>query len=347
MFNEIEKLNIINVELFKYVSSSQLDPLFLLPDMQNKKIQPHFNYLKEAIYKIPLYLIDSTLNDPNVNFYLNLNNPLGKDFEAGLSILTRYFQKKIPIEKYNILKHQDEIERPDPYNHDTLIDIPLDEFYLVELRYFKPVTGGFERNGYIFTIIPPVPATNACYWLHNFLKYNELYKKIKVRLDPFNFAKATEFMPIEERMRVWGRSLDWNRIIGLKEAEHGQWRPDSLSRNDIYQTDYIWYPHNDEVTFTCEEIPNLENNACRGSRYFHGIYSKKDNEIIHCDGAIRFTSEEELINRMKGHVKDANVKKIGKRIKTFMNTEKINFFEFCNLASTFFVWNNDVIRYFQ
>ena len=147
MFNEIEELNIINDELFKYISSSQLDPLFLLPEIQNKKIQPYFNYLKEAISKIPSDLIDNTLNDPNVNYFLNLNNPLGKDFEAGLSILTAYFQKKIPIEKNNILKHQDEIERPAPYNHDMLIDIQLDKFSLIELRHFKPVIGGFERNG--------------------------------------------------------------------------------------------------------------------------------------------------------------------------------------------------------
>ncbi|MHB8276457.1 MAG: hypothetical protein ACYDIA_02230 [Candidatus Humimicrobiaceae bacterium] len=260
--------------------------------------------------------------------------------------MTVYFQKKIPVEKYNILNHQDEIKRPVPYNHDAIIDIQLDEFSLIELRHFKPVIGGFERNGYIFTIIPPVPATNACYWLHNFLKFNDLYKKIKVRLDPFNFAKATEFMPIEHKMRVWGKSLDWNRIIGLRQPEHGQWLPDSLSRNDIHHTDYIWNPHNDEITFTCEEIPNLQNNAFRGSRYFHGIYSKIDNGIVHCDGAVRFTSEMELIDRMKGHVKDDNVRKIGKRIKIFMNIEKINFFEFCNLASTFFVWNNDVMRYF-
>lgn len=350
MFNEIEELNIINDELFKYVSSSQLDPLFLLPNIQNKEIQPYFNYLKETIHKIPLDLIDSTLNDPNIKFFLNLNNPLGKDFEAGLSILTKYFQKKIPIEKYNILNHQDESTRPLPYKHDALIDIQLDKFSLIELKHFKPVTGGFERNGYTFTIIPPVPATNACYWLHNSLKYNDLYKKIKVRLDPFNFAKATEFIPIEYKMQVWGRSLDWNRIVGLREPEHGQWKPVSpvsLSRNDIYQTDYIWNPHNDEITFTCEEIPNLENNVFRGSRYFHGIYSKIDNDIVHCDGAIRFTSEPELIDRIKGHVKDENVRKIGKRIKIFMNIDKISLFEFCNLASTFFVWNEDVIRYFQ
>lgn len=347
MYNEIEKLNIIKDELFKYISSNQLDPLFLLPEIQDKRIQPYFNYLKEAIDKIPLKIVENTLNNPNLKHVLNLNNPLGENFEAGLHILTSYFQMKIPIEKYNILIHQDKIERPAPYDHDVISDIQIDEFFLIELKYFNPVPGGFERNGYIFTIIPPVPSSNACYWLHNFLKYNELYKKIKVRLDPFNFAEVDKFNVIEYKMWVWGKPLDWNRIIGLRQPEHGRWMPDFLSRNDIHFTDYIWNPHNNEITFTCEEIPNSQNNILRGSRYYHGIYSKKFNDIIHCDGAIRFTSKDELQERINGHVKDENIRKIGRRIKIFINTHKLSFFEFCGLASSFFVWNNDVISYFQ
>lgn len=174
-----------------------------------------------------------------------------------------------------------------------------------------------------------------------------LYKKIKVRLDPFNFAKIDKFIPLEYRMWVWGKPLDWNSIINLRQPEHGRWMAEFPSRDDINFTDYIWNPHDDEITFTCEEIPNSQNNIFRGSRYFHGIYSKISNDIIHCDGAIRFTSENELQERMSGHVKDENIRKIGKRIKIFMNIQKLNFFEFCGLASSFFVWNEDVIRYFQ
>ena len=297
MFKKIEKLNIIRNNLFEYVSSSQLDPLFLLSEIQEKGTQPYFHYLKETIEKIPLELIEETLKNQNLKHVLNLNNPLGKHFEAGLNILTSYFQKKIPIEKYNILIHQDEMERPTPYNHQAISDIQIDESFLIELSHFNPVPGGFERNGYTFTIIPPVPASNACYWLHNFLKYNDLYKKIRVRLNPFNFAKVDKFIPIEYRMWVWGKPLYWNQVKDSRQPEHGRWMPDSLSRSDIQFTDYVWNPYNNEITFTCEEIPNPQNNIFRGSRYFHGIYSKKYNYIIHCDGAIRFTSKKELYKR--------------------------------------------------
>lgn len=150
MYNEIERLNIIKDELFKYISSSQLGPLFLLPKIQDKEIQPYFNYLKEAVAKIPLKIIERTLNDPNLKHLLNLNNPLGGNFEVGLHILTSYFQKKIPAEKYNILIHQDDIDRPAPYDHGAINDIQIDEFSLVELKHFNPVPGGFERNGYIY-----------------------------------------------------------------------------------------------------------------------------------------------------------------------------------------------------
>ncbi len=53
-----------------------------------------------------------------------------------------------------------------------LIDTQLDEFFLIELRHFKPVIGGFERNGYIFTIIPPVPATIIYFYQLCLLCYN-------------------------------------------------------------------------------------------------------------------------------------------------------------------------------
>ena len=63
------------------------------------------------------------------------------------------------------------------------------------------------------------------------------------------------------------------------------------------------------------------------------------------DGAIRIYSFEEIEVRNTCHVKD--IGKIGKRIKIFQIDNELELEDWSNIASSFYVWNEDVQKYFS
>jgi hypothetical protein len=150
------------------------------------------------------------------------------------------------------------------------------------------------------------------------------------------------------RMTVYGRPLDWNRLAVLKDDDFGQWLNEHQN-DDTQYTDYVWSAKkNDELHFSCEEVPKQEVREIRGSRYFHAIFDKQTGTIKHCDGAIRLYTQDELEYRGRYHIKDAEVRKIGRRIKLFQGDNlKMSTEDFTLLARSFFVWNNDVHQYFE
>ena len=81
------------------------------------------------------------------------------------------------------------------------------------------------------------------------------------------------------------------------------------------------------------------------SRYLHAIYRPSANSIIHLDGAVRIYSPSELQDRHSKKLHEAG--KMGLRKKVFAVDTPLSREVFSNVAQTFFVWNNDVIRYFQ
>lgn len=96
MFEIIEKQKIVNSDLIRFISKNTLDPLFLLPEIQRRKVKPFWQYLKNSIYNLPKELIIKTTNIPLFRHISNPKNSLGIEFEAGIYILTKYLQKKIP-----------------------------------------------------------------------------------------------------------------------------------------------------------------------------------------------------------------------------------------------------------
>ena len=102
-----------------------------------------------------------------------------------------------------------------------------------------------------------------------------------------------------------------------------------------------------EIHFTCEELPNKNEVHYRGSRYFHAIIDKKTGLVKHCDGAISIYSEDELEFRSKYHVRNSEVRKIGKRVKIFQLDDQIERKIFIDLITSYMVWNYDLIRYFN
>jgi hypothetical protein len=175
----------------------------------------------------------------------------------------------------------------------------------------------------------------------------------KIRLDPLKEIHKDQYNPMFYKMHVHGKPLDWNSLTLLRVDEFGQW----FNEKDYEKTgftDYVWSPKKDgKIHFTCEEVPKLEYNGIHTSRYFHAIFDKNTESVTHCDGAIRYYTKDEIENRVRFQVKDPEVRRVGKRIKIFQydsienNQVGLSQSDFCDLAINFFVWNNDVIKYFN
>ncbi len=230
-----------------------------------------------------------------------------------------------------------------PYNHSALRGIPVDAEGLVPLSVFDLNGDALCINDHAFFVLPPVPGSNANYWLLQELQRLDLVDSVSVRLDPLLYGSADQLGGRFYRATIYGQELDWNRIRQLREVEHGSWTPGKLSRRYL-KTDYAWVPHENEVDFLCEELPVSAEAGIRGSRYLHAIYDKNSHQITHLDGAIRVMSVDELATRAAGHVRKSG--KVGKRIKTFRTDRPIQPDALGAIAQAFYFWNYDVARYF-
>lgn len=235
-----------------------------------------------------------------------------------------------------------------PYDNPDLAGISLDSDGLVGLNdfcYDRRFFPGLNRRQTVFEVVPPLAkAVNSMYWTLSELKNIAQKVKVKVRLDPLLVHDTNKYAPVFFKMLVWGKPLDWNALAGLKQEDHSRWFPDPGWQEDVEFTDMVWSPRNDEIHFTCEEVPKLRAHKIRGSRYSHGIYIPGKHTFIHCDGAIRVYDREELLSRHQAHVRQ--IGKIGRRIKTFMIDGEISTDEWTNLTCSYFVWNNDLQNYF-
>lgn len=231
-----------------------------------------------------------------------------------------------------------------PYTHKSINDLEIDKNNLISLSKLDIKITGLQRNGYVFAITPITASPNSSYWLTETILENRIFNITKVRLDPFFVYPLNEYKQIFYRMLCYGQELNWKRIESLNQDEHCRWLPDFQS-SEIEFTDLVWSPRDNEIHFTCEEFPKSNASNYRGGRYFHSIYSIKDQEFIHVDGALRFYSESDHIERKSSHIR--KIGKIGKRIKIFQIDSNISRKLFCDLAATFFVGNDDVQKYFR
>ena len=250
--------------------------------------------------------------------------------------------KGIAAYRLSVLRQDSESDRPRPYDHPALEDLTPDTEHLVPLREFDFDGSRLLRNGHAFLVLGTQRSPNSTYWLLGGL-YSNLRDHVRVRLDPLLHGPASNFGPLHQRMLVYGRSLDWHRIEGIRETDHGRWCPDSQERGSHF-TDYAWEPRGSEVTFVCEEVPKLEAAAYEPGRYLHAIYLPSKAAIFHLDGAVRIYTNSEITERHAQHVRKAG--KIGLRKKIFRVDDLVPRDVLSSLCQAFFVWNEDVCRYF-
>ncbi len=144
------------------------------------------------------------------------------------------------------------------------------------------------------------------------------------------------------KMWMYGRPLDWARVHGLQEAEHGRWMPDSGRVRGQF-TDYAWMPRDEEVHFVCEEVPEPSVVSTEAARYMHAVYSSRSRRMEHFDGALRLYETRNIGQRRSLHARNAG--KMGLREKVFLVDGPQDPDVLGQVAQAFFVWNDDVQKY--
>ena len=327
--------------VFDYFAADAMGPLFAVPDATENPGHPIREQLREQLDSFDSARIAKIKRDPLFSF--NHSNLRGRhlDDAARHSLLIELLNTAIPARRRQLLT-EDAVDRPAPYNHPALRDLPLTDEHLVPLREFDFRRGGaLIRSGFAFSLVPVAESVNASYWLTRSLAHHARETGY-ARLDPLLVSPSDEYRGGEYRMLVYGRALDWKRLADLTEVEHGRWIPGRLTHG-VQSTEYVWSPRDDGVHFRCEELVDRSRAKHWGSRYFHGIYRPAQEIFEHVDGAIRFMTASELAIREKSHLRNAG--KVGVRVKVIRTDHPITQAQFVDLCPQFFVWNYDVARY--
>jgi hypothetical protein len=264
------------------------------------------------------------------------------DRRARAWAVTQALSLEIPRRRLESLSNASGVQRPPPYDHPAVADLDISPDLLVPMAQFELEASVLIRNGHAFSVVPPVQSPNSQYWFVGMLMSKGLVAFTHVRLDPFLHGPSDEYPRMEYKMLWYGRPLDWERLRNLKEEEHGRWNPGPLSYKSEF-TDFVWAPRGSEVHFQCEELPQCTDIVTRGSRYFHAVY-RQDDTIEHFDGAVRIYTEPEWRRRRDVHLRHTG--KIGKRVKILRVEGPVDRDAFATVCPSFFVWNNDLARYF-
>jgi hypothetical protein len=327
--------------VFRFFASSPMG-LLQLSGLSEEEAEPMRGAYDQQLELIPQPEVETALSNESFRFFNEHIGSADLYRRAAEWVLARYLESEIPRRRLRVLA-DNKVERPSPYDHPALADLRISSDKLVSVREFDYEEGVFARNGYAFSMAPAVESPNAAYWLLQSAASTDAFPDMWIRLDPFLWGRWDEFQPMSYRMLVYGVPLNWERIKGLKEDDHGRWQPGRLSSSAAF-TDYVWSPRGSEVHFQCEELPHQANTATRGTRYLHAVYSVPRESITHLDGAIRILSESQWADRHSKHVRHAG--KVGHRVKLFRLDIPASTDLLSELAPQFFVGNNDVARYF-
>ena len=339
------------IKSLRYFSKSQLDPLYEVFNILDDTEHQQYKNLQNDLKAIDSSELENYVSEKYINELIgNIEN---KEMVQRAYYFIYLLRTQIALElKETLISTK---LRPRPYDSSNLKSIDVKKNNLVSINEFSLDRIGLKYGEKVYLICPITETSNSSFWVTQVIfKLHGLYDiNFKIRLDPFKEIPKDTFNPMFYKMQVHGKPLDWKRISSLVNDDFGQWFNDKEYNKEGF-TDYVWSPKKDgTIHFTCEEVPKWNYSGLKSSRYFHAIFNKNTKKVSHCDGAIRYYTDEELKNRLKFQVKDPEARKTGKRIKIFQFDSKENGgFEldqssFSDLAINFFVWNNDVIEYFN
>jgi hypothetical protein len=329
-------------DLFNAFSRSYDPPYWIIEDLLEAGLDSVRTDLASALEAVPSVAISHMDPDARAQSEV-LFRTKDPELRARLYLVSR--DAALSIERARLAEITSGLRQttPPPYDHRALVGIVADDEGLVPLGAFKLEGDALCVNNHAFFMVPPVPGSNASYWLLQHLRRKGLIESVRVRLDPLLHGPAEVLSGRFYRMDVYGRPLDWNRIRKLQSPDHGRWVAGKMSRRFL-STEYAWMPQSNEVHFVCEELPMVVEVSERGARYLHAVYDKGGHCVTHLDGAVRVYTAEELAVRATSHVR--NTGKIGTRVKVFRTDRAIDPDLMADLIQAFFVWNYDVARYF-
>ncbi len=333
-----------SLEYFKAIPS---DLSFEINKVLENQKHPFYKETMDDLLAINEDALTDFCSEDDVDLFFHENQD--KNLERRKWFLNWQLRKQIANDRRNKLIEDSLGNRPSLYDFNELNGISIDNSNLIDIHEFNAFGIGLLRGDYVYQICPSLPGFNSSYWLSKLI-IEESFKKnrnFKIRIDPFVRIHKDEYRSIGYKMWVYGKKLEWERLSMLQQEEFGHWDGGGLSNESIDISDYVWSPLKTEIHFTWEELPKYEYIEERGSRYLHAIFNKKTGFITHCDGALRFYSREEFEKRKNYHIRQAEVRKIGNRIKIFQIDDPIEQSLFINLATAFLVWNQDVLEYFS
>ena len=329
-------------EVIEVFASDPLGPLDRIPLVAKESPPLLRQQIDRFLDSIPCEAVAETQKD--VVFRDLYGGAQGSDLLARTWFAERLLSDEISCRRLRLLADESNLTRPTPYETPVLADQQLDPEHLVPLSSFRFDGSRLIRNDNAYTLLSTTEAPNSTYWLLAVLVSEKVAKQVNVRPDPFLWGPAATFPPTFYRMLVYGRPLDWERISNLSKQEHGSWRPDqSYSRSEC--TEFCWDPRGNEIHFVCEEVPKLQYVSTNASRYLHAVYSPIKEMIIHLDGALRIYKPEELQARHSEQVRKSG--KTGIREKVFRIDTPIPRDCFSLIAQAFFIWDQDVAKYFR
>ena len=326
--------------VFDYFAADPTGPLWKVGSVADDPSSAIYSEVEELLSRIDLGEVAQTRD--GAEFQHLARNNKNPDREARIWIAERLLFRSIASRRIDALR--DNARRPSPYDQPALVDLAPDEEGLVPLREFEFDGSRLLRNGHAFLVLSTTPLPNSTYWLLQSCYSQNLQQSVRVRLDPFLHGPAESFPAMSYRMLVYGQPLDWHRLNNLREPEHGRWRPDVFKDNHEF-TDYAWSPRGPEVHFVCEEVPAVERSSTNGGRYSHAVYLPSEGALSHLDCALRIYSDSEVAARREQHVR--NTGKVGLRRKVFRIDSLVPRSVLSSVCQSFFVWNQDVSRYFD
>ncbi|KUO64812.1 MAG: hypothetical protein APF83_14150 [Lutibacter sp. BRH_c52] len=330
-----------------YFSQQLIDPMYEVFEVLDNNEHSEYENLMQDIKDINSKDLISFVHQHQIEHLLNKNNDI--EIEKRSFYLIFHLQREITNSRIETLLQNNGLVNL--FKSRKTSKLNCDKNYLIYTNQFDLKYHRFQIDDFVYELCPINGASNSNYWISRaILKcINETKVNFKVRLNPFIEIQSDKYFPIMYKMYVHGKPLNWKNLITLRNDDFGQW----FNEWENNFTDFVWSPKENEIHFTCEEYPSYSFNGITTSRYFHAIFNKVTGGIKHCDGAIRVYNDTEIDTRKNYHVRQPEVRKVGKRLKIFQFDSKDNQNleltqdHFSELAVNFFVWNHDVQRYFN
>jgi hypothetical protein len=331
--------------LTKHFASSEIGVYFEVNNIFFDESHPQRPALLEFMKSASDEEIQKILENKKYQFLGKESPNISWEENASLIYCRKVFPKEVGKLRLETLLNK-ELNPPPPYDDSVFSSFERDSNDLISFNEYKDRNKKGQLDNKIFKILLSLPhASNSMYWAMASLVEISMKTNIKIRLDPYLIFDKSNYRQMFYKMLVYGKPPDLKALNTLNEIKHIRWMPDDIDSSDVSFTDAVWSPRGNEIHFISEEVPKINSAWFRGSRYFHAVYNCSNNKIIHLDGAIRIYSNNEIEVRNNCHVKD--IGKIGKRVKIFQIDSELELKDWSNIASSFFVWNEDLQNYFS